>query len=571
MKQQHRAFLFLSLALLLAAPAMPQEAGGPYHYYLGRTPDRRTVSPRLHGERFAVFHNVGTADQVASDMDLEAPGWQARAIGGGYWTEFSRTEGAVIADVEVLVDQLLQRRTDYWFSPVLLTGDEASPSEIVVSPTVDVRFRSDVTRGEAVDLLYDAGLEVVEADFASLENVYVAKLQQRGTPRDVLAAARAMALREEVEWSEPNLGIRPRPSSSTCTNVTGYSQEPNWGDLWNLHGTWGVNAAGAYAVCGGGSASGPLVTIGILDDGVDNPHTDLPSSSQLPGVTCVETLVGQAECYLGGGTHIRACERHGTRVAGVAQMVKNSQGGIGIAPGAQSLSLKVHSSSPDALGTCIHDYNTPNAVAEGIEYARDQGVRVLNHSWNMVDEHSVVADAYFEARYFDKVISFAASGNDNDDEVDYPARYDSVNGVSALDIDGVRAAWDGKVSNSGPGVAFTAGGVDIFSTDRMGAEGYNASGDFHDLPNGTSYASPLVAGVAALAIAMEPSLRPEQVEVMLIHSVKDAGTTTGWDVDFGHGVPKAAKVVNLAESFLFADSFELYDPGGTPVYWEYFS
>lgn len=92
-------------------------------------------------------------------------------------------------------------------------------------------------------------------------------------------------------------------------------------------------------------------------------------------------------------------------------------------------------------------------------------------------------------------------------------------------------------SNWGDPVWFTAPGVDIYCTDKDGQAA---------CVNGTSFASPLLAGIAAMILEKAPGMTSQQVEALMIKSC--AGK--GWNTEFGYGLPRA----DLCMSYLKAYS-----------------
>jgi serine protease len=93
--------------------------------------------------------------------------------------------------------------------------------------------------------------------------------------------------------------------------------------------------------------------------------------------------------------------------------------------------------------------------------------------------------------------------------VDYPASIPAVNAVGAVDSRGIRASF----SNFGSALDFVAPGKQIRTTDRSSLSGF-VSGDYI-LRDGTSYATPYAAGVAALILSRNPNLPPQNVEQIL--------------------------------------------------------
>jgi hypothetical protein len=188
----------------------------------------------------------------------------------------------------------------------------------------------------------------------------------------------------------------------------------------------------------------------------------------------------------------------------------------------QLLPLKVC----DATGSCTID-----AVASAIRYAADQGVQVINMSLGSSACSETLAAA-IDYAYFEKgVVLVAAAGNSND-LVGYPAGYEPVIAVGALDRHGKRAFF----SNYGDALDLAAPGVSIFST--VPNHGY-------DSLSGTSMAAPHVAGVAGLLLAQRPLLTNHEVRAILAASADDLGEI-GLDRQYGNGLVNALRALETA-------------------------
>lgn len=134
------------------------------------------------------------------------------------------------------------------------------------------------------------------------------------------------------------------------------------------------------------------------------------------------------------------------------------------------------------------------------------------------------------------MVHFAASGNSGSSPVNYPARYASVIAVGAANRNGSRASF----STYGSGLEFLAPGEQIVTADRSGSSGY-VGGDYATV-EGTSFASPYAAGVAALLLSREPNLTPDQVLERMRQSCRDMHTT-GYDTVTGWGLLNAHRTL----------------------------
>ncbi|MFN8456517.1 MAG: S8 family serine peptidase [Anaerolineae bacterium] len=144
-----------------------------------------------------------------------------------------------------------------------------------------------------------------------------------------------------------------------------------------------------------------------------------------------------------------------------------------------------------------------------------------------------------------------ASGNDNNSTVNYPARLDDVIAVGASSPCDERkspTSCDGETnwgSNFGPELDVVAPGVVISTTDIMGSGGYD-SGNYAPRFNGTSSATPHVAGLAALILSVNPNLTASDVQ-SIIETTADDILSQGFDNETGHGRINAAKALGVAQ------------------------
>jgi len=260
------------------------------------------------------------------------------------------------------------------------------------------------------------------------------------------------------------------------------------------------------------SSLGAGVTLAVLDSGVDPSHPDL-LSRLVPGWNFYDNNSNTSDVY-----------GHGTLVAGSAAATINN--GIGVASvSGQTMIMPIRVTDTSGTG-----YSS--MIASGLTYAADRGVRIANISFANQPIRAAVVSA---AQYMkDKGgLVFVAAGNNGIDEGFTPTT--SMIPVAATDGSDIKASW----SSFGSYVALAAPGVSIYTTSRGG--GYTTA-------SGTSIATPVAAGVAALMFAARPTLTSAQVESVLFKTAVDLGSP-GRDSYYGYGRVDAASAVAAALAF----------------------
>lgn len=270
--------------------------------------------------------------------------------------------------------------------------------------------------------------------------------------------------------------------------------------------TWGI--ARVKAPEAWNNSTGTNVKIAVLDTGISNSHPDLTVSGGI-------NLVGKSK-----NNKWNDDNGHGTHVAGIIAARNNSIGVVGVAPDAELYAVKVL----DAYGSgYISD------VIEGIDWAVQNNMNVVSMSLGTAAYSQALNDTTANA-YKAGVILVAAAGNSGDgnlstDDVLYPAKFDSVIAVSAIDYNNIAPVW----SADGTEIELAAPGVGIYSTWLNG--GYvNASG--------TSMAAPFVSGVAALVKSKNLSMTSQEIRDALDYNAIDLGDA-GKDRIYGFGLVQA--------------------------------
>jgi subtilisin family serine protease len=290
--------------------------------------------------------------------------------------------------------------------------------------------------------------------------------------------------------------------------------DPYIGSEWHLSK---IGAASAWDI-----AQGAGVTIAILDSGIDTAHPDLAPN-----------LVAGYNIY-DNNTDVTDVCGHGTGVAGTAAAATNNAIGVaGMAGRAKIMPVRI--AYLDPTNGCYAYYST---ISSGLTWAADHGARIANISYSGVSGSASVQSA---AQYMKSKggLVFVSAGNTGTDQGMTPTSAMIV--VSATDSTDAKASW----SSYGDFVALASPGAGIWSTTRGG--GYQAW-------NGTSFASPLAAGVAAVMMAAGPALSGAQIESLMYSSAVDLGAA-GRDPLFGYGrVDAGAAVLAAANTVVVVDT-----------------
>ncbi len=276
-------------------------------------------------------------------------------------------------------------------------------------------------------------------------------------------------------------------------------------------------------------SSGAGVRIAVIDTGIST-------------VSISPKRLVQGKNYIDPSADTEDKGGHGTAVAGII-VGAEKQGLKGIAPDAVLVPLVCSTIGTDGKavsGSCA-------VWAQAIRDAVDKfGCKVINLSIGTAKDDDALrrAVAYAENR---GAVVVSAVGNDNADKperVYYPAGYDTVIGVAALDKNGKVAAF----SQRNTSVALCAPGVNLKVATIRGKT-MNAFG--------TSYSAPFVSGAAALLLSTNQNLKPAGVRRILFSSAKDLGVS-GYDKDSGWGVLQIGIALTLArQEVYFRDMMNL--------------
>lgn len=325
--------------------------------------------------------------------------------------------------------------------------------------------------------------------------------------------------------------------------------DPFYGSQWYLRNTGQVGSAGADArVSDAWSAEtgSPAIVVAVIDTGVDVVHPDL-----------VGQLVGGFDPITNtppdGVPGNEEGDAHGTACAGIIGATGNNALGVsGVCWNVSIMPVKIFS------GTGASAFTQLNWIVDALTWAADNGADVLSNSWGggaaSTAIESAIQHGIDTGRGGLGCVSLFAAGN-ADGPVEFPAAHPNAIAIGASSPCDERknpGSCDGETwwgSCFGAQLDIVAPGVLITTTDISAGVGYTTS-DYVGNFNGTSSATPLSAGVAALILSADPTLTAAEVRTILRSGADDevgpAGIDTpGFDNNFGHGRLNAAASLDI--------------------------
>ena len=289
------------------------------------------------------------------------------------------------------------------------------------------------------------------------------------------------------------------------------------------------------------------IVIAVIDTGVDTAHPDLRL------VTGYDYGDNDSNPMDDSGE-----AGHGTCCSGIAAgKANNALGVTGIAGGCSVMPLKVADSAGNMYFTAIE-----NALTHAADYNANIVSMSLGAEGGMGEGDSPSTDAALTYAYNAGVAIFAATANSNTSTIAYPSNHTAVISVGAASPCGQRkstSSCDGEYwwgSNYGTNTPDDKDAVDIMgptilpATDISGTGGYSSS-DYYMWFNGTSCATPYVAGSAALILSRDASLTPSQLRAVMTSTATDmtADGGAGWDRYTGYGMVNVYSAITSLSAY----------------------
>lgn len=496
--------------------AMPWESTPTEH---SRIVDGQEVFLSMDVSRIACFQSGVIAPATAA-RSLASHGLNTQTLvpsGSSGWMYAEFLKAQTVDSVTESVNRMARSGDIDFVSPVFLAGTQSLPwivtRDIIVSidPTLAIDARD--------DLLTSIPGGVIQEQLGGMDGVVLIETDLT-TAFEVLDLVKMLEGRPEIRFAQTDAIWWAMPQSSV-------PNDPLWLQMWGLEQSsdQDMDALGAWA----STTGDPNILVTVFDDGLDQDHPDM---NQMPGYN----FTGSGN----DGDHEDECDGHGTCVAScISSRLDNGLGTVGIAPSCRTVGMKIFNSI-SFFGFCLGFLESQDSwTVAGLDQAVAIGAKVTNSSWGG-GAASTVVNAAFDSSRAAGLLHVAAAGNDGTTTIGWPASHGSLLAVSALSSSGNLASF----STSGIGLFCSAPGEGIWCADAVGADGFG-TGDTTQI-DGTSFASPYVAGVAALVFSMDPTLSPDQVETILSETAVDRGAA-GYDTQYGWGFVNAKAAVEAVD------------------------
>ncbi len=470
-----------------------------------------------------------------------------------------------------------------------------SPQTLVyLTDQITLQFVESVSLETVRAIAAQANLQAMQP-VQGIPQTFVFRVTLQADANPIKLANRLMRY-PEVLTAEPNVVIQ--------TQTFYRPRDPLYPKQWYLHHDGGtqlaagshISAEAAWDVTRGNRS----IVVAVTDDGFDLNHPDFQGKGK---IVAPRDLRNQNPVPTPEASH----ENHGTAVAGLAIAEENGVGIVGVAPGCGFMPIRTTGFLDD------------QALEQMFSWAMDNGAAVIVCSWGpsavyfpiSLRQRAVLTRAATEGRNGKGCVIVFAAGNSNRpingsvNEQGWPnnilrgptdwmngfAIHPDVIAVSACTSLNQKAAysnWGANIAvvapsnNGSPGTWLQATGYiktppivqmgllgkGVLTSDRMGSEGYDA-GAFTESFGGTSSACPLVAGVAALVLSVNPELTARDVRQILQETTDkitdstadpqlglqkgtyDANGHSQW---FGYGKVNALKAVRAAQQRLVTPS-----------------
>lgn len=473
---------------------------------------------------------------------LAHPDFGVKEVLQGYEL-LSIKDGSDLKKVEDTLD-LLRQSTDVSVgSHVYHTSDDGVP--FIPTGEIFVKFKEGVTDEKCQEMIQRHHLMLFES---RPENEYIFKTTNLSdNPLKVVADLQKQ--KNIVEVAEPSMVTVGKIHGIIIPDDTLIK------DQWHLQNTGfhrntslslkkGADARVIEAWKRGGTLGSAQVVVAVIDDGFDLDHPDLYGLNKIQAPW---------DFTRNGNSPLPdANDPHGTACAGVAVGNTNSNGIVGAAPNCKLM--------PVRWGTGLSD----EAIEQWFKYVADNGAWVVSCSWGAAAKrfplsyrmNRAITECATKGRSGKGVVICFAAANENTNINAYEtyngfATHPHVIAVAActsVDTKSHYSCFGKSVFICAPSSG--AGGMGILTSDVRGHLGYSMTDFTYDF-GGTSSATPLVAGICALLLSVDPTLTADQVKETLKTTARKIGKTGDYDegghsIYFGYGCVDADSAVQIA-------------------------
>jgi subtilisin family serine protease len=424
-------------------------------------------------------------------------------------------------------------------------SDEKSSWPRFIDKQIVVKFKETVSPERITEILKENNLFIQNTKNIDYSKYLVVKTNENISK--ILNIANKLQELPEVEFSHPDF-------------ITIYKKLYNPDDTYfpkqwhHVNGVGGVDSVGAWDITMGSKS----IKIAIIDDGIDATHEDLN--------VIASKNFSKESANLGA--------EHGTACSGVAAAIgDNGKGMIGICPNCSLISAKLLSENG-----AIYQ----SSKSEAFNWAVIMGADVISNSWGASEAvpiseefKNTIDNATTNGRNGKGAVVVFAVGNDNRELLSFEiSSQRNIIAVGASDYQDKRAEYSNygdfvdvvAPSSAGTYESFHIPQGNIWTTDRMGALGYNnngysssyyitevdSAGNYTKYFGGTSSAAPLVSGLAGIILSEAPNLTYQEViNVIKTTADKIGGSNeydaNGYSTNFGYGKVNIKKAVLEAQ------------------------
>lgn len=417
--------------------------------------------------------------------------------------------GTAFVEGEVLVtfkgEASAQEATEAVVQAETIAPFEVTEAEVAEATPVLVKVAPEASVSQAVaELAEDPAVESVQPNY-----IYRLVDDEAGVAGAGASGGSAFGGSGSIDALEPDAALLAENADAALgaqATVNDYYRSYQWYlDSINAYSAWDIaKAEGA-------------VTVAVIDSGIDMDHPDLVNNIVAP--RDFVNLDDSPDDEMGHGTHVAGI---------VAAQSNNGIGTSGVSYNAKVMPLGVFEEVYNESKKETEWQTNSSIIVDAYNYflrdtdsngkgdlAEQYNLKVINMS--LGGEGSLSSDSVF-ANCIDRaaaqgIITVCAAGNENSDKPYLPADYETCVSVIALKNDGTSKA---DFSNYGNDKDISAPGSSIFST---------VNGGDWDYMSGTSMASPVVAGVAALLYAYDSSLTVDEVKNALYSTATNLGSS----------------------------------------------